>query len=249
MNKKDTSWGGVADWYEKHLSEDDSYHATVILPNLLRLIDPKQDDNILDLACGTGFFSKAFSDAGAHVIGVDIGAELVEKAKTYAPKAKFAVAPAHKLPMIESASIDKISLVLAIQNIKEVKETLTECKRVLKKDGKLFIVMNHPAFRIPQGSSWEWDSSGKQYRRIDQYLLEKTVQIAMHPGKKPGETTVSFHRSLQYYFKLLGNAGFAVTRLEEWISNRTSEVGPRKKEEDRLRKEIPLFLFLEAKVL
>ncbi|KKU82215.1 MAG: hypothetical protein UY07_C0001G0001, partial [Parcubacteria group bacterium GW2011_GWA1_47_8] len=47
------------------------------------------------------------------------------------------------------------------------------------------------------------------------------------------------------YFKTLANAGLAVARLEEWLSHRKSEKGPRKDAEDRARMEIPLFLFLE----
>jgi ubiquinone/menaquinone biosynthesis C-methylase UbiE len=248
--KKDTSWGKVAGWYAEHLNDPESYHSRVILPNLLRLMDVKKGDKVLDLACGTGFFSKAFSEAGAAVIGVDIGRELIEHAKKQVPRAHFFVSPAHILTGIASQSIDKISLVLAIQNIKEIREMLTECARVLVPAGKLYIVMNHPAFRIPKGSSWEWDKENKQYRKIDHYLSEKTISIDMQPGKKKAgknAETVSFHRPLQYYFKLLSNAGFSVTRLEEWISHKSSEKGPRQKEEDRMRKEIPLFLFMEVR--
>jgi hypothetical protein len=45
---------------------------------------------------------------------------------------------------------------------------------------------------------------------------------------------------------LLGKNGFAVSRLEEWNSNRKSQPGPRSKAEDKARKEIPLFMFMEA---
>ncbi len=67
----------------------------------------------------------------------------------------------------------------------------------------------------------------------------------MHPGKGDNEVTVSFHRPLQYYVKLARAAGFSISRLEEWISHKSSEAGPRKKEEDRIRKEIPLFMMIE----
>ena len=245
--KKDTSWGNVADWYFKHLATDDSYHKQVILPNLTRVMNIAAGEKVLDLACGTGFFSEVFHSLGAEVIAADISPELIKIAKEHASKdITFLVTPAHKLPDIQTGSVHKISITLALQNIHEVKEVFAEAKRVLKKEGKMYIVMNHPAFRIPGGSAWGFDEvTKKQYRRIDQYLSEKKIEIAMHPGSDPSEKTVSFHRSLQYYFKLLGSAGFGVTRLEEWISHKNSEIGPRQKEEDRMRKEIPLFLLLE----
>lgn len=244
--KKDTSWGKVATWYGAHLKDLNSYHYRVILPNLTRLIGVKKGDKILDLACGTGFFSQHFVEAGADVVGVDLGKELIDQAKHNVPQAAFFVSSAHDLGALKSADFDKVVIVLAIQNIKEVKEMLAEVNRVLKPQGKLYIVMNHPAFRIPGASSWEWTETGKEYRKIDQYLSEKSSEIIMHPGQKKSEKTVSFHRPLQYYFKLLTNTGFSVSRLEEWTSHKKSEPGPRQKEEDRMRKEIPLFLFLEA---
>ena len=73
----------------------------------------------------------------------------------------------------------------------------------------------------------------------------------MKPGSSKGQNveqiTVSFHRPLQYYSKLFSATGFVITRLEEWISHKRSQVGPRQKEEDRMRSEIPLFLFVEIK--
>jgi ubiquinone/menaquinone biosynthesis C-methylase UbiE len=249
--KKDTSWGNVATWYAEHVASEDSYHQKVILPNLTRLLALSEGKRVLDVACGSGFFANEFHKAGAEVRGLDISPELIALAKEHAnPAIGFIVAPAHAFPEIKNASVDIVTVILAIQNIAEVKEMLEECSRVLVPNGKMYIVMNHPAFRIPKASSWGFDEvAKKQYRRIDQYLTEIKIPIAMHPGADPSEETVSFHRPLQYYMKLIGNTGFAVTRLEEWISHRISEQGPRRKEEDRMRKEIPLFMMLELKKL
>lgn len=237
----------MAAWYGQYLEDEDSYQSQVILPQLLRILEIKAGETILDLACGTGFFSEVFHAEGARVIGIDIAPELIALAQQHASKdISFSIAPAHKLGVVKDGIVDKTVIVLAIQNIKEIKEMLDECKRVLKPGGSIVIVMNHPAYRVPGGSSWGWDEkTDQQYRRVDQYLSEKTVEIAMHPGKDPHQKTVSFHRSLQYYTKLARNAGFAMTRLEEWISHKTSETGPRQKAEDRVRKEISLFLMLE----
>ena len=71
----------------------------------------------------------------------------------------------------------------------------------------------------------------------------------MHPGKKGSEVTISFHRPLQYFFKLFSKTGLSVTRLEEWISHKESQNGPRKVAEDKARKEFPLFLALELRKL
>lgn len=254
--KRDTSWGKAARWYDELIEgHGDTYQRTVILPNLLRRMDIRRGERVLDLACGQGFFARALAEAGARVTGVDISKELIALAKRRVPRGvEFMVASADNLGFLKNGSIDKAVFVLAIQNIENVHGAFAECARALRPNGGLYIVMNHPAFRVPKESSWGWDPSTKlgasaqsvQYRRIDRYISESKERIQMHPGDKPEEYTLTFHRPFQFYFKAFAKAGFAVTGLEEWISHKKSEPGPRQKAEDRARKEIPLFLFIEG---
>ncbi len=247
-DKKDTSWNSVARWYDNLLKGEGTYQKELILPNLLRLMDIKPGATVFDLACGQGFFANAFAKLGAHVIGADASRALIEIAKKNSPKdIAFQVAQADSLPFLKNASVDKVAIVLALQNIDNVADVLHECARILKKGGALFAVLNHPAFRIPKASGWGWDEKEKvQYRRIDKYLSEAKIKIEMHPGDNPREQTLTFHRPLQFYFKALAKAGFAVTALEEWNSHKKSEPGPRAGAENIARKEIPLFLCFVA---
>ncbi len=249
MKSKDTSWSNVAEWYDDYLEGDDSYQTKVIAPNLLRVLALKKGERVIDIACGQGFFSRLFSHAGASVVGADISPELIMIAKQRSPEIPFHVASAHALSFAADASFDLATIVLAIQNIENMGEIFAEARRVLAPRGRLIIVMNHPAFRIPKKSQWGWDEKESiQYRRLDGYLSQSTTPIVMHPGQKESEATVSYHRSLQDFFKALSKNGFAVTRLEEWISHKKSERGPCQVAEDRARKEFPLFLMLEARV-
>lgn len=252
MEKKPTSWGHVAPWYHELIEQgEDTYQKKVILPNLLRLADIKKSEAVLDLACGQGFFSREFAKLGAHVVGADISKELIGIARSNSSKnIRFEVSPADDLSFLKAQSVDVVVSVLAIQNIENMDGVLKECARVLKPNGRLLFVMNHPAFRIPKESGWGWDEKMKQqYRRVDRYLSEMTARIEMHPGADKTIKTVSFHRPLQFYFKKFFKNGFAVTRFEEWISHKKSQKGPRAIAEDRARKEIPLFVCLEAKKL
>jgi ubiquinone/menaquinone biosynthesis C-methylase UbiE len=248
--KKDTTWSAVSKWYDDHLEKEvGTYQRELILPNMLRLLAIEKGDRVLDLACGQGFFSRAFAVAGALVTGVDASQKLIAIAKERPVEgAKFYAAPAHALDFIADGKQDAIAIILAIQNIANPHEVLKECARVLAQGGRLLIVLTHPAFRVPKGSSWGFDEETRtQYRRVDEYLSEKKVKIQMHPGEDPESYTISFHRPLQLYVKLLSRAGFAITRLEEWNSHKKSAPGPRQRAEDRARKEIPLFMCIEAR--
>lgn len=246
---KNTSWGSFAGWYNDLVEKEKySYQRELILPNLLRLTNIKKGQLILDIACGQGFFAREFYKAGAKVIAVDISEELINIAKKQsASSVTYYVSSAENMPFLANASIDKITIILAIQNIENVNDVFKECSRVLMPKGKMYLVLNHPVFRIPKESSWGWDEKRKiQYRRIDSYLSESRAKIQMHPSQNPNEFTWSFHRPLQFYSKTLSKNNFCISRIEEWNSHKKSELGPRALAEDRARKEIPLFLFIEA---
>ena len=241
------SWGSVASWYDKHLNEADTYHEKVILPNISRLIDAESGDHILDIACGQGFFTRALAKTGAMVEGVDVAEELIAIAKAQSPLIPYHVASAKNLGIFKDKTFNKALVSLSIQNIEHIEDMLKEASRILKSGGALHIVMNHPTFRIPKQSSWSYDDkSHVQYRRVDQYLSNSNTAIEMHPGFSDSPQTISFHRPLQFYFKALMKAGFVVSRLEEWISHKDSDSGPRAQAENNARKEIPLFLYLCA---
>jgi len=250
QSKKDTSWNKVADWYDELLKKNDSYQAKVIVPNLLRVLDLKKGEQVYDMACGQGYFSNIFAHLGAQVVASDISKKLIEKAKEDTKeKVSFYITHAHRAQFLKDKTIDTIVIVLAIQNIDNVNDVLVEAKRVLKDDGRIVFVLNHPAFRVPQASDWNF-LNGVQSRIVSKYLSESKLTIDMTPGEKNIKkkiTTISFHRSLQYYVKLFSKNGFAITRLEEWISHKQSGTGPRQIAEDKARKEIPMFMCLEIR--
>lgn len=252
-----TSWGGVADWYNKHLEKgEDTYHTKVLFPNILRMLGDVKGLKILDLACGQGIFSAQLRNGGAFVTGVDLGKELIaiaeENNKTIKEKGThkivYHVASADDLSMLKNNSFDIVVCILALQNIENLQKTIGEAKRVLTKTGRLLFVLNHPSYRNPKQTSWGYNEvDDVQYRRVDEYMSESHVRIDMTPGSiKDKKFTVSFHRPLQVYTKALTKSGFAITRLEEWISHKESEKGPKQRAENKARKEIPLFMCIEG---
>lgn len=246
---KKTSWGPVAAWYNDVVEKESSYQRELILPNLLRLINIKKGQLILDIGCGQGFFAREFYKAGAKVIAVDISEELINIAKKRSPSfITYYVSAVESMPFLANSSVDKITIILAIQNIENVNDVFKECNRLLRPKGKIYLVLNHPVFRIPKVSYWGWDEKRKiQYRRIDNYLSESRAKIQMRPGSNPDKFTWSFHRPLQFYSKILSKNNFCIYRIEEWNSHKKSEPGPKAEAENKARKEIPLFMLIEAK--
>lgn len=247
--KKETGWGKVATWYNEHLQGDDTYHTQVVLPNLIRLVDLKSNQSLLELGCGQGFFLEKFVQLSNKITGVDIGAELIEIAKQNNSKIEYLVGSAEDVQLLGTKKFDVIIIVLAIQNMKNLNLVVENISSHLTDKGRVYLVLNHPAFRIPQHSDWVFDEKRNlQSRRVDMYMSEKEISIQMNPGNsKDKKITPSFHRPLQVYSKAFAKQGFVITKIEEWTSHKKSQKGPRAIAEDVARKEFPMFMCLELK--
>lgn len=226
------------------------YQRDIVFPGAERLLKPIKGGVYLDLACGQGAFAKRLAkDPSRRIEGLDASPSLIEVAKQGAPKnARFHIGDATNFAhLFPSKVFDGIVCNLAIQNIDPIEPLFADTARVLKPEGAFVITMNHPAFRQPRQSGWGWDEERKlQYRRVDKYLSEYEMPIIAHPGSAPHLKTFSYHRPLSIYINALTKHGFMIDALEEWVSNKISDSGPKAKAENIARKEIPLFLAIRA---
>ncbi len=254
------SWEHVAGWYDDLLERRGSdHHTTVVLPGVLRLLDPQNDQRILDVACGQGLLARELTQAGASVIGVDASPSLIEAARKRVPQgAEFFVADARELGRLKTEqeldTCDSAACVLAAMNFDPIEPAFGAIASMLRPGGRFVLVILHPAFRIPGRTAWVWrtepDGSTVQSRHVDAYLSPTSHPITMNPGEvargKRPVNTWTHHRPLSAYINALGEAGLLVDRVEEWASERRSEPGPRAEAENRARAEIPMFAAIRA---
>ena len=244
------SWEQVSEWYGEYVRGKENIQHTVVFPNALRLLAPQQGASYLDIACGEGAFTQMVAKRGAEVTGVDIASSLVRQAQDKRIRsARFQVGDAQSLPSyFEKQAFDGATCILALQNIPDLEATIGGAAIVLKRGASLVAVINHPSFRTPRQSGWEWDEKrAMQFRRVDAYMTPNEIPIAMYPGRDRSAVTYSYHRPLEAYIKAFAKAGFVIDALEEWTSEAVSDSGPRAKAENRARREIPLFLAIRAR--
>jgi len=239
---KKTSWENVSGWYGDLVSkEGHTYHRTVIFPKLLPMIKGKQL-KVLDLGCGSGPLARQLPKS-AEYLGIDISKSLIAKAKVgQSDKRRFLVKDVTK-PLTLDSNFTHATMILCLQNMADPLGALNNAAKALKTGGKLFVVLNHPCFRIPRQSHWGVDEAKKvQYRRMDRYLSPLEIPIQHQPSQgKRSETTLSYHNPLSTYATLFAKAGFVITDIEEWVSEKQS-TGKKARMENRARKEFPLFL-------
>jgi len=111
-----------------------------IQEGLNNILNPK-NKFILDLACGTGMYTRSLSKEAAHVWAVDISTEMLKQAKINIEQEKLenitmARADADSLPFKDS-EFHGVSCIGAMQLFSDIDVTLAEIKRVIKDCGTL----------------------------------------------------------------------------------------------------------------
>ncbi|MBP9817158.1 class I SAM-dependent methyltransferase [Candidatus Shapirobacteria bacterium] len=246
----DTSWKNVGGWYKEIVGEEGHfYHREVVLPNLLRLMKLDNKSKVLDLGCGQGVLARALPPE-IYYWGADMAPNLIEEAKRLDknPRHVFGVADATKTIPIVETGFSHITVVLALQNLESPFKLMRNVDKLMAKDGRFFIVLNHPAFRIPKNSDWEVDENKTvQYRKESKYMSPLKIAIESSPfDKKNNQISMSYHYPISAYSEMLHDNGMVIEVIEEWVSPKKSQ-GPMAKIEDVARREFPLFMCIVAR--
>ena len=108
---------------------------------LLNLMNPSPNQNLIDVACGTGDVAKLFLNnvnRESEITCVDPNKGMVQKGKEKLNKfknIKWVIAPAEKLPLKEN-SFDFYTISFGLRNTKNLDNALKEAFRVLKPGGR-----------------------------------------------------------------------------------------------------------------
>ena len=93
---------------------------------------------VLDIGGGTGSLAKELISLGANVTILDPEINMTKIAKEKSNEVKIINGYSDNIP-IRDSSIDIVIMRDSFHHISKKEETLQECKRVLKKDGKIII--------------------------------------------------------------------------------------------------------------
>ena len=74
-------WDENADFWNEKMGEGNDFHKLLIEPNQLRLLDLRQDELVLDIACGNGQFARKMAQLGARVVASDISQGMIDNAR------------------------------------------------------------------------------------------------------------------------------------------------------------------------
>lgn len=130
----------------------------------ISLLQPKQGDKLLDVACGPGLLLKNAIEKGVKAYGVDISEVAIELSKSFVPEANTVLGNAENLPFPDE-EFDFITCIASLERFINTEQSLEEMKRVSKPGAKF-------CFMVRNSDTLVW----KIYR---QFLRRKKIQAHM----------------------------------------------------------------------
>ena len=185
-------------------------------PTLRSMLPPLQNLRVLDLACGFGYFTRWAAQAGAaSVLGIDLSAMMLERAQaqTDDPKVRYVRGDIEQLELPDAA-FDLVYSSLALHYVEDFPALCITVKRLLAQHGRFVFSVEHPLFTAPERLEWKKDAHGHVIWPLNNYLMEgQRVRDWIAAG------VIKQHRTIASYVNGLLDAGFQLTRLEEWGPN------------------------------
>jgi demethylmenaquinone methyltransferase / 2-methoxy-6-polyprenyl-1,4-benzoquinol methylase len=114
--------------------------------DVLRAVDPRPGDLVLDLAAGTGTSSQPFADLGARVVPCDFSLGMLRVGKQARPHLPFTAGDGTRLPFGDD-TFDAVTISFGLRNIVDPRAGLAELHRVTRPGGRLVVCeFSHPTF-------------------------------------------------------------------------------------------------------
>ena len=224
--RQEARYDAVADFYEQFAPDayDDPPMAA-----LLGLLGDVRGRSLLDLACGHGRLARELARRGGHVVGADLSAALLAKARAREAAqplqisyVQVDVAAPQALPR---ARFDGLSCSFRLSDIDDLDGAIATVARVVRPEGFFAFSIVHPCF-----SGWEarqgkasWEPGGGYYQ--EGWWRGDGPPQGLRP--KVGAN----HRMLSTYLNTLARHGLAIEEIAEplpeanWLAQPPS-VGP-----------------------
>ncbi|MER5932799.1 class I SAM-dependent methyltransferase [Streptomyces sp. NPDC002054] len=198
-----------------------------VVPSFLAMVGDVHSKSVLDLASGTGFYSREFKRRGAaDVLGIDISGEMVavaQQLERHAPLGvHYEVGDAAELRPLDR----RFDITLAVQLLNYAEDIATTermCRnahRSLKLGGELFVLNQSPEFRFdgptPEKYGFRSELTGEE--------VETGPQVRTTALLDPPVSFVANRPRREVYEKSLQAAGFSEVT---WVPLTVSEAGVR----------------------
>ncbi len=209
-------WDYAADAYAKGQADGrDYYRLEFFGPYQIAMCGDVTSLQLLDVGCGSGYFSRAMAERGAKVTGIDISPRMIQHAQDAGGPITYEVLDAARIDRrFPAASFDMATACLTMQDIPEPAQALKAVAKVLKPGGRFVSSIEHPFSSMPFRQWQRDDKKAKKWLCVDRYFDRGATPYTWKRWSYEF-TTRALHVTLEQWIDWTIEAGFAIKALRE----------------------------------
>lgn len=223
-----TQWNSAVNWYDENMGEEgDALNATIIRPELLKVLCDLHDKTVLDVGCGSGYLTTELAQTAKKVIGTDFAPDFVSLCtKKYADQenVSFKQQDVTEQFTFSDSEFDVVVSKMVLQYVSQIITFATESYRVLKSQGQVVIAVDHPfhtQFFYAQALAGK---PNPKYEGIEDYFSSNPHTKLSLWGKV--ELTW-YPRTVSGYVQPFLDAGFSLHTMKELSETQKGVAVPR----------------------
>jgi SAM-dependent methyltransferase len=219
-------YDAIADFYEAFAPDVYDEPPT---SSLLSLIGDVSGLRIVDVACGHGRLSRELARRGAKVVGLDISARLLDKARSREETEPIGItyiqADAASPDTLEGEVFDGATCGFALSDMDDLDGAIASVARLVRPGGFFAFSILHPCF-----PGWESKGASPSWQPGRGYFEEGWWLSGGPPGGVRTKVGAN-HRTFSTYVNTLARNGLMIEKMEEpqpsadWIAAAPS-IGP-----------------------
>src|ERR1700712_3648917 len=182
-------------------------------PALQALLPPLAGQDIVDLGCGYGWFSRLAVEHGARsVLAIDVSQKMLERAVaiTNDPRITYQCSDLEGM-QLPRASFTLAYSSLALHYIRDLGALLRSIHDALLPGGQWLFSIEHPIYMASLHPDWVVDTQGRKSWPVDHYQIE-----GPRSTNWLSDGVIKQHRTLGTLINLLIDSGFTLKHVNEW---------------------------------
>lgn len=219
-------WNRNAEFWDGKVGDGNLFQNHLIGPVSERLLELRPGQEVLEIACGNGVFSRRMAELGARVLATDFSDNFLEKARAhktpYDDRLEYRNADAAneaELLALGEGRFDAVVCNMAIMDMATTEPLASATRKLLKPGGRFVFSITHPVFNHPGAVrlAEETDQGGvmrtKYSIKVERYASSQT-ELGIGIQGQPAATRY-FNRSMSVLFSTFFRAGLVLDALEE----------------------------------
>ncbi len=189
LNRKRFFYDTIADRYNRVMNTYDLRRRVEIVFGSLISPEELRDKNLLDVGCGTGWFSQAAAERGAKVVSLDIGLQMLKQVQQKCASTLVTSDACHLC--FQDESFDVVISSECIEHTPNPIRALQEMCRVLRPNGLLVVTVPNRIWRFsatiaavfklrPYDGLENWVGWRQIRRELERQSMRIDTQIGFH---------------------------------------------------------------------